>query len=58
MKMTFALAIAHAGSCTLANGLRAVNGQRSVAGSNNLGFCDLLALADDIVASRSSLRHR
>ncbi len=56
--MTFALAIAHAGSCTLANGLRAVNGQRSVAGSNNLGFCDLLALADDIVASRSSLRHR
>jgi hypothetical protein len=56
METTFALAIAHAGSCALANGLRAVDGQRTVAGSDNLGFGDLFALADDIVAGRSSLR--
>ena len=55
---TFALAIPHPGTCTLADGLRAVDGQRAVAGSDNLGFRDFFALADNVVAGTSGLQQR
>ena len=52
---TFALATAHAGTCALADGLGAVNGQSAVAGGDDFGFSNFFALADDVVARSSGL---
>lgn len=52
---TFALAISHPGTCTLTDGLRAVDGKRAVARGDYLGFGDFFALADNVVAGSSGL---
>jgi hypothetical protein len=44
-----------AGTCALADGLDAVNGQSAVAGGDDFGFSNLFALADDVVARSSGL---
>ena len=53
---TFALAIAHTGACALADRLCAVDGEGAVAGGDDFGFSDFLALADDVVACSNNLR--
>lgn len=53
---TFALAIAHPGASALADCLCAVDWEGAVAGSDDFGFSDFLALADDVVAGSNNLR--
>ncbi len=54
---TFALAIAHPSARALADRLRAVDWEGAVAGGNDFGFSDFLALADDVVACSNDLCH-